>query len=155
CKVQPLEPRRTCELIADVADAVAHAHENGIFHRDLKPGNILLDNAGRPYVADFGLAMDFDSRSQRRGERSGSPRYMSPEQVRGESHRLDGRTDIWSLGVILYEMLAGVPPFTGPTIPDLFDEILHGELRPLRQIRPQLSAELERICQRCLSRRIS
>ena len=94
-------------LITDVADAVHHAHERGIVHRDLKPANILLDSQGRPHIADFGLAVSSSPSSDQPGRVCGTARYMSPEQVRGEMDRLDVRTDVWSLGVILYELFTG------------------------------------------------
>ena len=99
-------PEQTAALMAEIADAVNFANEARLVQRDLKPANVLLDKQGRPHVADFGLAIHEDAQRLRKGEIAGSPAYMAPEQVRGETHRLDGRTDQWSLGVILYEMLA-------------------------------------------------
>ena len=99
-------PEQTAGLIAEIADAVNYANEAALVHRDLKSANVLLDTEGRPRVADFGLAIHEDAQRLHKGEIAGSPAYMAPEQVRGETHRLDGRTDQWSLGVILYEMLA-------------------------------------------------
>jgi serine/threonine protein kinase/Flp pilus assembly protein TadD len=147
----PLPPAEAAALTISVAEAVAAAHEKGFVHRDLKPSNILLDELGRPHVADFGLAVH-ESLQGRRGERSGTPEYMSPEQVRGESDCLDGRSDIWSLGVVLYELLTGCRPFRGNTIHELFDAILHHDPPSLRQANAGIPAELEQICLTCLSK---
>jgi len=151
----PLPPEQTVELMTVVAGAVAFAHQKGFVHRDLKPSNILLDEQGKPHVADFGLAVHESIQRRYRGERSGTPAYMSPEQVRGETHRLDGRSDIWSLGVILYQMLTGRRPFSGEDHHELFDEIKHRDPKPPRQFDSQIPAELERICLKCLSKRVT
>lgn len=140
-------------LFIEVTEAVGYAHQHGLIHRDLKPTNILVDTASHAHVADFGLAVHESTQRARRGEVSGSPAYMSPEQVRGETHRLDGRTDIWSLGVILYELLLGRKPFQGETPDDLFTEIESLDPRPLRQLSPDVPKELERICLKCLEKR--
>ena len=97
---------RAAQLVAAVAEAVHHAHRKGFVHRDLKPSNILLDAEGKPRVADFGLAMHESQRWLEAGTSPGTPCYMAPEQVRGQTQFLDGRTDLWALGVTLYEMLA-------------------------------------------------
>ncbi|MCC6123366.1 MAG: protein kinase [Pirellulales bacterium] len=147
-----LAPERAAELLIPTAEAVHFAHRHGFVHRDLKPGNILLDREGRPHVADFGLALH-ESRQQRQaGEYAGTFRYMAPEQVRGETHRLDGRADVWALGVILYEMLAGRRPFESADPQILEDEILHRDPRPPRQIDDKIPAELEKICLKCLKK---
>lgn len=149
-----LSRKEIASLIAAVADAVGFAHRNGIYHRDLKPTNILVNRSGAPLVTDFGTAIHESMQYRRKGEQAGSPAYMSPELVRGESHLIDGRSDIWSLGVILYEMLLGKRPFSGDAIPALFDEIKLREAVPLRQVDESIPVELERICLRCLTKRI-
>jgi serine/threonine protein kinase len=139
----------TVELMSRAARAVHFAHKHELVHCDLKPANILVDTDGHPRIADFGLAVKEITQPSREGEIAGTPAYMSPEQVRGEGHRLDGRADIWSLGVILYEMLTGRKPFTherGRT----FDEIINREPKPLRQVDDAIPVALEDICLKCL-----
>ena len=150
-----MAPARLAQIAAEVADAIHHAHTLGLVHRDLKPSNILIDAHGHPRVCDFGLAIDEEIQRLRRGEVAGTLPYMAPEQVRGETNRLDGRTDIWALGVILYRGLTGRPPFRGASTAEYFDEILNREPRPPRQFSNEIPRELERICLRCLSRQMS
>ncbi len=138
--------------MAQAAEALSYAHEQGLVHRDLKPANILMDRQGRPHIADFGLAVHEDDRWPNRWEVAGTPPYMAPEQVRGESHRLDGRTDLWGLGVILYQMLTGVRPFEGGSNERIYDEILYREPVPPRQRDRTIPRELEWICLKCLSK---
>ena len=111
-KQEKLPCTRAAKMLADIADAVAHADQHGFVHRDIKPQNILLDADDHPHVADFGLALSSRDRDVS-FEVAGTTHYMAPEQVRGENHRIDGRTDVWALGVTLYLMLPGRPPLPG------------------------------------------
>jgi serine/threonine protein kinase len=137
------------ELAAQIAEALHHAHRHGLVHRDIKPGNILLDRDGHPLVADFGLALTDESYGRSPGV-FGTPAYMSPEQARGESHRVDARSDIYSLGVLFYEMLAGRRPYRRSEARELLDEISSGDVRPPRQLDHTIPQELERICLKAL-----
>lgn len=142
---------RIVQIVRDAATAAHYAHKKGLVHRDLKPGNILLDADGQVKIADFGLALHEDQQRSRAGELAGTLGYMSPEQVRRDVHRLDGRSDIWALGVILYELLTGKRPFQG-TQEQMADEILHRSPKPLRQIRDDIDPVLEAICLKCLAK---
>jgi serine/threonine protein kinase len=141
-------------LVAAVAEALHCAHRQGVVHRDIKPDNILLDTSGKPYVADFGLALREENIGQ--GPRfAGTPVYMSPEQARGEGHRVDGRSDIFSLGVVLYELLTGRQPFHADCCEELLEQITSRETRPPRQWDDTIPKELERICLKALAKRAS
>jgi serine/threonine protein kinase len=146
---------RVVGLLTEVSEAVHYAHTQGLIHRDLKPANILVDSKGHAHVADFGLAVHEERQRQHAGQVAGTPVYMAPEQVLGHSHRLDGRTDIHSLGVILYEAFTGRRPFRGATAEELFDEILHREPKPLRQIDDQIPDVLEQVTLKCLAKRVA
>jgi formylglycine-generating enzyme required for sulfatase activity len=142
------------ELTATIADALHHAHKRGLVHRDVKPGNILLDTEGRPYLADFGLALSEEDYGKGGGLR-GTPAYMSPEQANGEGHRVDGRSDIFSLGSVFYELLTGSRPFRGNTPTDIIIQISCDEPQPPRQVADAIPAELERICLKALAKKAS
>jgi formylglycine-generating enzyme required for sulfatase activity len=121
-------------------------------HRDIKPGNILLDRDGQPYVADFGLALREEDFARGPGF-AGTPAYMSPEQARSEGHRVDGRTDVFSVGVVFYEMLTGQRPFQGQTVSELLEQITTREPQPPHRLDTAVPHELERICLKALSKR--
>lgn len=141
-------------LIARISRAVHHAHLAGLIHCDLKPPNILIDDHGKPTVLDFGLAVRRSDQEGLSGRIIGTPAYMSPEQTWGETHHLDGRTDVWSLGVILYRLLVGRPPFEASGMDRLFEAIQSRPLTPCRQIRDDTPQALCEICERCLRKRI-
>jgi tetratricopeptide (TPR) repeat protein len=137
----PLPPREAARLALEVARALAHAHEAGVIHRDVKPANILVEAGGRVVLADFGLAI-LDETVTSRWAMSGTPEYASPEQIRGDA--LDVRTDIYSLGATLYHLLAGKPPFTGSGVDEITDKVLKADLPPLRDVPRRLSAIVSR-----------
>ncbi len=151
-KQNRLSLAESVELVATVAEALHYAHKQGLVHRDIKPGNILTDNQGKPFVVDFGLALR--ERDVGKGPRyAGTPAYMSPEQARGEGHRVDGRSDIFSLGAVLYQLLTGRTPFKGDTQTELLEQITTYDARPPRQYDDDIPKELERICLKALSKR--
>jgi tetratricopeptide (TPR) repeat protein/predicted Ser/Thr protein kinase len=150
---QPGEREKRVRLIRDVARAVQSAHEQGVIHRDLKPGNVIVDDAGRPHVVDFGLAKDaavFASLTAT-GATVGTPAYMSPEQARGDA-KIDARCDVYALGVLLYESLALRRAFGGETIAAVLHHVLETEPEPLRKIVPGIERDLEIICARAMAK---
>jgi serine/threonine protein kinase len=150
-----LSLRQFVEVLEQVAQAVHHAHQQGIIHRDLKPANIILDAAGRPHVSDFGLAkMDHLEKAATHGGggKIGTPYYMSPEQVLGDVAGTDARSDIYALGVMLYEALTGKVPFPGNSVVQVYLGILNGVPAAPSTLNPRTPRELEAICLRALTR---
>ena len=145
---------RIASVVATVADAVHYAHQRGVLHRDLKPGNILIDAAGQPYVTDFGLAkrVEADNSLTLAGEVLGTPAYMAPEQAAGKTSQTTTAVDIYSLGAILYELLTGRPPFQAGTSMELLHALLHDEPSVPRQLNPAVPRDLETICLKCLEK---
>ncbi len=141
------------DIVARAAEALHHAHRHGLVHRDVKPGNILLDNSGHLYVVDFGLALreeDFGKGPHL----AGTPAYMSPEQARREGHRVDPRSDVYSLGVVLYELLTGRRPVRDGSMDEILEQIRTEEPRPPRQLDDTIPKELDRICLKALAKRL-
>ena len=138
-------------IVADLAESVSAAHQWGVIHRDLKPSNVLIDGDNRPQVTDFGLARDYaQQRMTRTGDVLGTPVYMAPEQIRGKSG-LDHRVDIYALGVILYELLAGRVPFYASDLPTLARQIESGRVTPLRELNPSIPEGLVAVCARAMA----
>jgi eukaryotic-like serine/threonine-protein kinase len=153
-KENPLAPRQAAELVETLALAVDAVHRAGIIHRDLKPSNILMTADGTPKVSDFGLAklLDEDSARTASGELLGSPCYMAPEQAAGHAKQVGRGTDVYALGVILFEALTGRPPFLGQTRQETLNLILSTDPVPPRRLRPDVPRDLDAICLKCLEK---
>src|SRR5207248_5495545 len=140
-------------LVSQVADALDHAHKQGVIHRDVKPSNLLLSPEGRLSVNDFGLARVLEQPGVTlTGEFVGTPAYMSPEQITAGRTPLDHRTDVYSLGATLYELLTLRPPFAGERRDQVLAQIMHKEPAPPRRLNPKVPVDLETICLKCLEK---
>jgi len=153
-KREPIPIRRAAELIAKLARTVSYAHEHGILHRDIKPGNILLDAKGEPHLTDFGLArlVETESTVTRTMEVLGTPSYMAPEQAVGNNAGVTRATDIYGLGAVLYQLLTGHPPFAGGTTFETVRLVLDTEPRQPRLLNPKVDRDLATICLKCLDK---
>jgi TolB-like protein/Tfp pilus assembly protein PilF len=151
---EPMPIRRAVELIAKVARTVHYAHEHGILHRDIKPGNILLDAKGEPHLTDFGLARLVESESSvtHTLDVLGTPSYMAPEQAMGNNAAVSSATDVYGLGAVLYQLLTGQPPFAGGTTYETIKLLLDTEPKKPRLLNPKIDRDLSTICLKCLEK---
>ena len=150
----PFDPMEAARCVERVARAIHHAHQNGVLHRDLKPSNVMLDVSGAPRVLDFGLAKIVAAGSEltQTGSVMGSPSYMSPEQARGDDASVDERTDVYSLGAILYELLVGHAPFQSATPVETLRLVIDQEPVSVRRLNPAIPRDLETVCLTCLEK---
>src|SRR5262245_52146832 len=151
---KPMSPRNAAELIAKLARAVHCAHEHGILHRDIKPGNILIDTNGEPHLTDFGLArlVEGESTLTRTMDVMGTPSYMAPEQAVGNNVAVSSLTDVYGLGAVFYQLLTGHPPFAGATTYETIKLLLDTEPRQPRVLNPKIDRDLSTICLKCLEK---
>ncbi len=150
----PLAIGEAVELVATIAEALHYVHMQGVIHRDIKPSNILMDKRGIAYLADFGLALLEDEAAKSRSI-AGTPSYMSPEQARGENHLVQGTSDLFSLAIVLYELVTGTRLFKGDNAHATLCLVQELEPRPMREINREIPTELERVCLKALSKRAS
>src|SRR6266576_2831573 len=153
-KRKPMSIRHATELIAKVARTVDYAHEHGILHRDIKPGNILLDQKGEPHLTDFGLArlVQTESTMTRTLDVLGTPSYMAPEQAVGNNAAVGSVTDVYGLGAVLYQLLTGQPPFAGGATYETIKLLLDTEPKQPRLLNPKIDRDLSTICLKCLEK---
>jgi TolB-like protein/Tfp pilus assembly protein PilF/predicted Ser/Thr protein kinase len=153
-KREPMSPRRATELLVKIARTVHFAHEHGILHRDIKPGNILVDKNGEPHLTDFGLARLIEQQSTVTNSFDvlGTPSYMPPEQAAGHTKELTAAADVYSLGAVFYQMLTGEPPFAGGTTYETIRMVLESEPRNPRTRNPKVNVDLATICLKCLEK---
>src|SRR6266511_5056438 len=146
--------RRAANYLKTIAEAIHYAHERGILHRDLKPSNVLIGSDDRPRVTDFGLAKRFDSDSSLTltGQVLGSPNYMPPEQAGQGAGKVGRRSDVYSLGAILYHLLTGRPPFRADTLTETLRQLHDTEPLSPRLLNPSVPSDLETICLKCLAK---
>src|SRR5881227_1035241 len=151
---ETMPPRRAAELIAKVARTVHYAHEHHILHRDIKPGNILLDDKGEPHLTDFGLArlVETESTVTHTREVLGTPSYMAPEQAVGNNDTVSSATDVYGIGAVLYQLLTGHPPFAGGTTYETIKLLLDTEPRQPRLWNSKIDRDLSTICLKCLEK---
>jgi TolB-like protein/Tfp pilus assembly protein PilF len=154
-KHEPMSNRRAAELIIKLARTVSYAHKRGILHRDIKPGNVLIDADGEPHLTDFGLARLVERESTITGtmvEALGTPSYMAPEQAAGDAAQLTSATDVYGLGAVFYHLLTGHPPFVGATIYETVRLLLETEPRQPKLLNPKVDRDLATICLKCLEK---
>ena len=151
----PQDSKHAARYLETIAEAIHVAHENGILHRDLKPGNVLIDDDDEPHVTDFGLAklVGDDSSLTASGATLGTPSYMPPEQAAGNRSKVNRTSDVYSLGAILYALLTGKPPFRRETVVETMFHVVHTDPTSPRSINPEVDRDLETICLKCLQKR--
>jgi tetratricopeptide (TPR) repeat protein len=148
----PLPATQAAVLVEKLARAVHYAHEHGVVHRDLKPGNVLFDSHGEPRVCDFGLARHQRPELTATGAVLGTPSYMAPEQALGKGKEVGPPADVYALGAVLYECLTGRPPFLAESALDTLHQVVNAEPAPLRQLNPKIQPDLETVCLKCLDK---
>lgn len=151
---RPLAPRAAAQMMKTISEAVEYAHQQGVIHRDLKPANVLLDAHELPRIMDFGLAKKTEGGAEltTTGQIMGTPTYMSPEQATGKSSDVGPRSDVYSLGAMLYCLLTGRPPFQAPTVLELLQQVKSQEPVSPKRLTPNLPVDLETVCLKCLDK---